>query len=214
MTKVGIIGSGEVGQTLAKGFKKHGHDVRIGSREGNKLADWSKEHGIAEGTFAEIVAHGDVVVLCVAGLAAEELIKGVAGALAGKTVIDATNPISGPPVNGVLPYFTGPNDSLMERLQRAAPNAHFVKAFSSVGNSLMVNPTFDGGRATMFIAGSDAGAKRAVTAILDQFGWDTEDVGGAEGARAIEPLCQLWCAPGFLRNDWAHAIKFVRPAKK
>jgi len=188
--------------------------VRIGSREGNKLADFTKEHGIKEGTFADVATHGDVVVLCVAGRVAEDLVKGIASSLAGKIVIDATNPISGAPVNGILPYFTSPNESLMERIQRAVPRAQFVKAFSCVGNSLMVNPTFEGGRATMFIAGNDSAAKVTVTSILDQFGWDTEDIGTAEGARAIEPLCQLWCAPGFLRNDWAHAFKVVRAVKK
>lgn len=210
MAKVGVLGSGDVGKVLALGFKKHGHDVRIGSREGTKLAGWSAENGVAEGTFEAVAAHGEVLVLGVAGRVAEELVKGLARSLEGKTVIDATNPIAGGPVNGILPYFTGPNDSLMERLQKAAPGARFVKAFSSVGNAFMVNPSFPGGRPTMFIAGDDSGAKAQVTGILEQFGWDAEDVGGVEGARAIEPLCQLWCAPGFLRNQWAHAFKVLR----
>lgn len=210
MAKVGVLGSGDVGKVLALGFKKHGHDVRIGSREGTKLAGWSAENGVAEGTFEAVAAHGEVLVLGVAGRVAEELVKGLARTLEGKTVIDATNPIAGGPVNGILPYFTGPNDSLMERLQKAAPGARFVKAFSSVGNAFMVNPSFPGGRPTMFIAGDDSGAKAQVTGILEQFGWDAEDVGGVEGARAIEPLCQLWCAPGFLRNQWAHAFKVLR----
>ena len=210
MAKVGVLGSGDVGKVLALGFKKHGHDVRIGSREGTKLAGWSAENGVAEGTFEAVAAHGEVLVLGVTGRVAEEVVKGLARSLEGKTVIDATNPIAGGPVNGILPYFTGPNDSLMERLQKAAPGARFVKAFSSVGNAFMVNPSFPGGRPTMFIAGDDAGAKAQVTGILEQFGWDAEDVGGVEGARAIEPLCQLWCAPGFLRNQWAHAFKVLR----
>ena len=210
MAKVGVLGSGDVGKVLALGFKKHGHDVRIGSREGTKLAGWSAENGVAEGTFEAVAAHGEVLVLGVAGRVAEELVTGLARTLEGKTVIDATNPIAGGPVNGILPYFTGPNESLMERLQKAAPGARFVKAFSSVGNAFMVNPSFPGGRPTMFIAGDDADAKAQAVAILDQFGWDAEDVGGVEGARAIEPLCQLWCAPGFLRNQWAHAFKVLR----
>jgi hypothetical protein len=211
MARYGVIGSGDVGKALALGLKKHGHDVRIGSRDGKKLADWSRERGIVEGTFAEVAEHGEVVVLAVAGGVAEEAVKGVARSLAGKVAIDATNPIGGPPVNGILSLFTGPNDSLMERLQRAVPAARFVKAFSCVGNALMVDPRLSGGRPTMFIAGNDAAAKKQVTALLDQFGWDAEDVGGAEGARAIEPLCQLWCAPGFLRNDWARAFRVLRP---
>ena len=211
MARYGVVGSGDVGKALAVGLKKHGYDVHIGSRDGKKLAAWSKETGIPEGTFAAVAEHGEVVILAVAGGVAEEAVKGVARQLSGKVVIDATNPISGPPVNGILPLFTGPNDSLMERLQRAVPAARFVKAFSCVGNALMVDPRLPGGRPTMFIAGSDAAAKREVTALLDRFGWDAEDVGGVEGARAIEPLCMLWCAPGFLRNDWTHAYRVLRP---
>jgi hypothetical protein len=211
MASYGVIGSGDVGKALALGLKKHGHDVRIGSRDGKKLAAWTKGRGISEGTFAAVADHGETVILAVAGGVAEEAVKGLARQLAGKVVIDATNPISGPPVNGILPLFTGPNDSLMERLQRAVPEARFVKGFSCVGNALMVDPRLPGGRPTMFIAGSDAAAKRQVTALLEQFGWDVEDVGGVEGARAIEPLCLLWCAPGFLRNDWTHAYKVLRP---
>ena len=127
-------------------------------------------------------------------------------------MIDACNPIGGgPPVNGVLSYFTTLTDSLMERLQKAYPAAHFVKAFNSVGNAQMVNPHFSGGRPTMFICGADANAKRVVTQILDQFGWDTEDMGAVEAARAIEPLCMLWCIPGIGKNDWSpHAFKLLR----
>jgi predicted dinucleotide-binding enzyme len=117
-------------------------------------------------------------------------------------------------VQGVLQFFTGPNDSLMERLQEAFPALRLVKAFNSVGQGLMVHPQLVGGRPTMFIAGNDAAAKAEVTQLLDAFGWDTEDMGGAVAARAIEPLCMLWCIPGFARNDWAHAFKMLRPAER
>lgn len=210
MTTVGILGSGDVGKTLALGFKRHGHTVTIGSREGTKLADWSAEHGIPEAPFAAAVAGAEVVVLAVAGRVAEALVESLADALAGKIVLDATNPISGAPVGGIVPFFTGPNDSLMERLQAKAPGARFVKCFSSVGSHLMVNPTLPGGTPTMFIAGDDAAAKAAARAILVQFGWDIEDVGPAVGARAIEPLCQLWCARGFGQGQWVHAFALLR----
>jgi predicted dinucleotide-binding enzyme len=131
--------------------------------------------------------------------------------IAGKTVIDATNPIAdAAPVNGVLRYFTDMNESLMERLQQRFPDAHFVKAFSSVGNACMVNPQFKGGKPTMFICGNNEAAKAVVSNILDQFGWETADMGSAEAARAIEPLCMLWCIPGFTQNDWVHAFKLLR----
>jgi hypothetical protein len=129
----------------------------------------------------------------------------------GKTVIDTTNPIAdAPPENGVLKFFTSLDRSLMEQLQSAFPDAHFVKAFNSVGNALMVNPEFGGTRPTMFICGNDAGAKREVGKILDLFGFEVEDMGGAQAARAIEPLCILWCIPGFLHNRWMHAFKLLK----
>ena len=210
--KVGVIGSGIVGQTLAAGFLKHGHEVEIGTREPAKLKDWAAKHnGTAVKPFAEAAGFGDV--LAVAGEAALEALKQAgAAAIAGKTVIDACNPIGGgPPVNGVLSYFTTLTDSLMERLQKAYPEAHFVKAFNSVGNAQMVNPQFAGGRPTMFICGNDAGAKKTVTQILDEFGWDTEDMGAVEAARAIEPLCKLWCIPGVGKGDWSpQAFKLLR----
>jgi hypothetical protein len=133
-------------------------------------------------------------------------------ALDGKTVIDACNPIGGgPPVNGVLSYFTPQNESLMERLQKDYPFAHFVKAFNSVGSGQMVNPEFAGGRPTMFICGDNNDAKATVAQILDQFGWDTEDMGAIQAARPIEALCMLWCIPGIGKNDWSpHAFKLLR----
>jgi 8-hydroxy-5-deazaflavin:NADPH oxidoreductase len=211
--KVGVIGSGVVGQTLAAGFLKHGHQVQIGTRAPAKLKDWAaRNKGAAVKSFADAAAFGDVVVLAVAGQVAQEAVKLAGAGLAGKTVIDACNPIGGgPPVNGVLSYFTPQNESLMEQLQKATPEAHFVKAFNSVGNAQMINPQFAGGRPTMFICGNDAQAKKTVASICDQFGWDTEDMGAVEAARAIEPLCRLWCIPGVGKGDWsAHAFKLLR----
>jgi len=150
-------------------------------------------------------------VLSVKGSAAVDALRAASVTdLAGKTIVDTTNPLAdSPPVNGVLRFFTSFDESLMERLQRAFPAAHFVKAFNSVGSSLMVHPKLKGGKPTMFICGNDESAKKAVTGILDQFGWETSDMGKVEGARAIEPLCILWCIPGFLRNDWEHAFKML-----
>jgi predicted dinucleotide-binding enzyme len=213
---VGILGSGSVGRVLAKGFLDRGDSVMLASRTPAKLEEWRKEAGprASVGTPQEAAAWGELVVLAVKGTAAEDAVRSAPpAALAGKTVIDTTNPIAPvPPENGVLKYFTSLDDSLMERLQRIAPDARFVKAFSCVGNALMVHPELPGGRPTMFICGDDEGAKRDVVAILDSFGWDSEDLGGAPAARAIEPLCILWCIPGFLRNDWRRAYQVMRPA--
>jgi predicted dinucleotide-binding enzyme len=209
MQKTGVIGSALVGQTLAAGFKKHGYDVRIGSRTPAKLSDFSSSSGIQSGTFADVAAWADAVVLAVSGKVAEEALRAAGEAnLRGKVVIDATNPIAdGPPVDGVIPYFTGPNESLMERLQKAFPQVKFVKAFSCVGAARMVNPSFAGGTPTMFYCGNDADAKAFVAKALEQFGWEAADMGSAVAARAIEPLAQLWCIPGFRQNSWTHAFK-------
>jgi 8-hydroxy-5-deazaflavin:NADPH oxidoreductase len=212
MPTFGVLGSGEVGQILAKGLKDHGYQVRIGSRTPAKLADYAKRTGIQAGTFAEVARWGEAIVLSVAGGAAEQVLA-LAGrdALRGKLVIDTTNPIAEePPEQGVLKYITGPNSSLMEQLQRVYPEARFVKAFSCVGSARMVDPDFHGTRPTMFYCGDDADAKATVARILDQFGWDVEDMGGAIAARAIEPLAVLWCIPGFLRGSWTHAFHLLR----
>lgn len=216
MTKIAVIGSGTVGETLANGFLALGHEVMRGSREPAKLADWHKQAGgkAQIGNLAECGKFGQTFVLAVAGGGAEAAVEqiGVAN-LDGKTVIDTTNPISGPPVDGVLPFFTGPNSSLMETLQHKAPQARFVKAFNSVGAPQMVNPKVEGGPPTMFICGDDASAKQEVTAHLKAFGCETADMGTAKSARAIEPLCALWCILGFTQNSWMHAFKLLRPAK-
>jgi predicted dinucleotide-binding enzyme len=214
--KVGVLGSGDVAKVLASGFLEHGHQAKLGSRSPEKLSAWQAENPTGStGTFAEAAAFGEAVVLAVKGTAALEALE-LAGAanLAGKTVMDATNPIAdAPPVNGVLQFFTDINYSLMEKLQAAFPQAHLVKCFNSVGNILMINPQLAGGiRPTMFICGNNEAAKKQVSGILDQFGWEADDRGKAEAARAIEPLCMLWCIPGFVRNDWMHAFKVLRPA--
>jgi predicted dinucleotide-binding enzyme len=211
---IGILGSGDVGEALANGFLKHGHEVMRGSRDPGKLANWKAKTGpnASVGTFAETAKFGQILALAVKGSAAEAVIRECGTALAGKTILDATNPISDdPPVDGVLKYFTRPNESLMERLQKAAPSANFVKSFSIVSSSLMVNPQLPGGPPTMFICGDNAGAKAQATEILHTFGWEVEDMGTAVAARAIEPLAIVWCIPGFLRNDWTHAFKMLRP---
>jgi predicted dinucleotide-binding enzyme len=214
MKRVAVLGSGAVGQVLADGLLRHGYDVMRGSREPAKLAEWKTKAGAVArtGTFAEAARHGELVVLAVKGNAAESVLDLCgADALVGKTVIDTTNPIADqPPVNGVLHYFTTLERSLMEQLQQRVPAARFVKAFSCVGNALMVNPKIAGGPPTMFICGNDAGAKAETREILDRFGWETEDMGAVEAARAIEPLCMLWCIPVFREKLSGHAFKMLK----
>lgn len=213
--KIGIVGSGQVGRVLATGFLKEGHKVMLGTRNLSKeeVVNWQKDNtdGLL-GSFQETAQFGDIIVLAVSGLAVEDAIS-----LAGnehffeKVVIDATNPIAAvPPDNGVLKFFTTLEVSLMERIQNILPAAKVVKAFSCVGNAHMYKPDFPGNIPSMFICGNDEGAKKIVTKILTSFGWETEDMGGMEAARAIEPLCILWCIPGFIRNEWKHAFKLLK----
>jgi len=209
--KIGVIGSGHVGQTLAAGLKALGHEVRIGSREGNRLAEFTASSGVAEGRFADVAREAEVVIVALKGEVAEAVVRSLAAELAGKPVLDTTNPIAGAPEGGVIPYFTAANESLLERLQAAAPDAKLVKFFNSVGAGLMVQPKLPGGTPTMFLCGNDADAKSVAAKLAAELGWNVEDVGSARAGHALEALCQIWCAPGFLRNDWAHAFAVLRP---
>lgn len=211
--KIGIIGSGVVGKALAAGFIKHGYEVMAGSRQPAKLTDWQTEisPNLRTGDFLQTASFGDVLILATKGTVSEDVIK-LAGIdkFSGKTVLDATNPIAdSEPVNGVLKFFTSFDESLMERYQKLAPEVNFVKAFNSVGAHFMVNPNFES-KPTMFICGNSDAAKSETKEILEQFGWEVEDMGKAEAARAIEPLCMLWCIPGFRENRWTHAFKLLK----
>ena len=213
--KVGIIGSGIVGRVLASGSLKEGHQVMLGTRNISKedIVKWKSENknGLL-GSFQETAQFGEIIVLAVSGLVVEDAIN-LAGKehFSNKTIIDATNPIAAvPPENGVLKFFTTLEESLMEKIQKQLPDAKLVKAFSCVGNASMYKPNFNGSKPSMFICGNDEDAKKTVTAILTSFGWETEDMGKVESARAIEPLAMLWCIPGFIRNQWTHAFKVLK----
>ena len=213
--KVGIIGSGIVGQVLAKAFKAEGYEVTLGTRNTSKedVLKFNKVTNIAIATFEEVAKQAQVIVLATKGSGAEEAIK-LAGInnFSNKVVIDTTNPISETvaPSNGVIHFFTSLEESLMERIQKLIPEAKVVKAFNSVGNAFMYKPKFPGGTPTMFICGNDDRAKTVVKDFLSLFGWETEDMGQIEAARAIEPLAILWCIPGFIGNQWTHAFKLLK----
>ena len=213
--KIGIIGSGQVGQVLAKALTSEGHDVMLGTRNTSKeeVVKFKNENAaISIGSFEDTAKFGELLVLATGGSVTEEAIV-LAGLnnFSNKVVIDATNPIAKEaPVNGVLKFFTDYNSSLMEKLQQLIPEAKLVKAFNSVGNAVMYKPKFEAGIPTMFICGNDEEAKKTVAGILISFGWETEDMGKVEAARAIEPLCILWCIPGMLSNQWTHAFKLLK----
>jgi len=212
--KIGILGSGSVGRVLGAGFREQGHTVMLGSRDPNKaeVRQWvGSDSGALAGTFEQAAQFGEMIVLATLGRGAEEAIRLAGPAnLAGKTIIDATNPIAeAPPQDGVLSFFTGPNESLAERVQAAAPQAHVVKAFNSVGANRMIHPKYEQGQPTMFYCGNDAGARKQTEAVIRGFGWEPFDCGSLTAARALEPLCILWCLPGFRSNQWSHAFKLL-----
>jgi predicted dinucleotide-binding enzyme len=199
---------------LGAGFREQGHTVMMGSRDPNKaeVRRWvGKDPGALAGTFEQAAQFGELVVLATLGRAAEEAVALAGPAnLAGKTVIDTTNPIAdAPPVDGVLSYITGPNESLGERVQAAALEAHVVKAFNSAGAAQMIHPKYEQGPPTMFYCGNHAGAKQQAEEVIRSFGWEPFDCGTLVAARAIEPLCILWCLPGLRQNQWNHAFKLL-----
>lgn len=192
-----------------------GYDVMIGTRDVTKpdLVKFASDNtGMKIGTFAESAAFADFAFLATLGGAAVDCIK-ICGPdnLKGKIVIDATNPISGAPVNGVFPYFTA-EKSLLEMLQETYPEIKFAKGFSSTGATTFYKPQFkDGLKGSLFTCGNYPEAKELVVKIGNQFGWEVEDAGDATMGRPIESLCILWCFYGFARNDWYHAFKVIRP---
>jgi len=216
--KIGILGSGDVAKSLGYGFLKYGYSVMLGTRTASKLDDWKKIAGdkALVGTFADAAAYGEIIVLATKATYAKNSIKmACIENMAGKTVIDATNPIADlAPENGVLRFFTNLDKSFMEDLQTTFSTVKFVKAFNSIGSPFMVNPDFGGIKPSMCICGNDENSKSEVKTIVDLFGFEAEDMGGAEAARAIEPLCMLWCIPGLRENKWAHAFKLLKKIGK
>jgi hypothetical protein len=198
---IGILGSGVVGRSLAKGYARHGHRIRIGTRQ-------AEIEGVPTAPPREVAAAAELVVLAVQGAVAVDLVTEVADELTGKVLIDATNPLE--MASGRPELFVGTTDSLGERVQRAAPSARVVKAYNTVGNALMVDPDLPGGPPTMFIGGNDDEAKGTVTRLLEDTGWEVADLGGIEASRWMEPMCMVWTTYGFRTGTWTHAFKLLR----
>jgi 8-hydroxy-5-deazaflavin:NADPH oxidoreductase len=204
--KIGILGSGVVGQTLARAFAATGHDAKIGTRK----PDDPKLKEFQAGSFADVARFAELAVLATSWSGTESAIKlADPKNLAGKVVIDVTNPLKMSP-NGPPTLAIGLNDSAGEQVQRWLPQAKVVKAFNIAGNSLMFKPQLPGGPPDMFIGGNDAAAKQTVTGILKSFGWNVIDLGSIDVARYLEPLAMVWIAYGFKTNTWNHAFKLLR----
>jgi hypothetical protein len=199
--RIGILGSGAVGQALARGYAAHGHEVRIGTRQ-------PEIDGHRVGSPSDVAREAELVVLAVRGDAAVDLVESLSEQLDGKVLVDATNPLDHS--SGTPRLFVGHDDSLGERVQRAAPGARVVKAYNTVGNALMVDPQLPGGPPTMCIGGDDEAAKRTITQLLVDTGWDVADLGGIDASRYLEPLCMAWVAYGVRNGTWGHAFKLLR----
>jgi predicted dinucleotide-binding enzyme len=213
-SRVGVLGTGEVGRRLAAGFLSYGHDVMIGSRDPEKpeLQEWlsGEGAGIEAGTFGETASFGELLVLALFGAAAEQVIADVgADQFSGKVVIDAMNPLDFSA--GFPPRLAiSGEDSLGERVQRALPDAKVVKAFNIIGNTYFVEPSFPEGQPTMLIAGEDEDAKRTVAGVLADFGWpEPVDIGGIQGSRELEAICIAWVKIGGARGAWDHGFKLL-----
>jgi predicted dinucleotide-binding enzyme len=210
-TKVGVLGSGDVGKSFARAFIALGHDVKIGSRSPEKLYDFVAEAGdrVTSSTFEQAARFGDVIALATLGTGTEEALQlAQPKNFDGKVVIDATNPLEFSP-GGPPHLFIGHTDSLGESIQRWLPSARVVKAFNTVGNPLFFKPKFPDGPPTMFLCGNDAEAKKLVSQICDEFGWAVSDIGGIAGSRYLEPMCITWVLHGILAGTWTHAFKML-----
>lgn len=209
--KIGILGSGNVAKALGSAFLALKHDVKLGSREPQKLEQWRKGAGPSAlaGTFSEAAEFGEIVVLATLGVATVQAIE-LAGKqrFKGKLVIDTTNPLDFS--TGAPRLSVGHTDSGGEQVQRAIPDAKVVKCFNTVGAPHMFRPDFKGGPPDMFICGEDEGAKGRMRELLGQFGWNTLDIGGIAGARYLEPMCLVWVLSAMKGGTWDQAFKLLR----
>ncbi|OOG69583.1 NADPH-dependent F420 reductase [Algoriphagus sp. A40] len=188
MKKIGVLGSGVVGRTLAEGFVKRGYEVMLGTGHPNKLSDWQSGANGKVGSFEKAANFGDLIVFAIKGTAALEIAQLVKVGISEKTVLDVTNPISDKsPKDGTRTFFTSEDESLMEKLQELIPEAHFVKAFNYFDSKAMVNSSKSKAQ-TMNICGNEESAKIEAKEVLSQFGFKTKDMGKADAAREIELL--------------------------
>ncbi|KAA9339075.1 NADP oxidoreductase [Hymenobacter busanensis] len=212
--KIGILGTGTVGQTLGAKLLELGHGVLLGGRSATneKAQAWAAQQGglARAGSFEDAAVFGELVIVATLGSGTIDAVQQAGPErLAGKTVIDLTNPLDFS--RGMPPtLFVGHTDSLGEQIQRALPAAHVVKTLNIVSVNQMINPASTGGEPDMLLAGNDAGAKQRVTELLQQLGWKRiTDLGGIEEARVLEPLVLLWVRYGLKHNTWGHALQYM-----
>lgn len=209
-----VLGSGQVGRSLGSGLVRHGHDVVMGSRDpqAEQVRAWRSDAGsrATAASHAEAAQQCEVAVLALAWSGAESALQ-LAGAdnLAGKVVIDVTNPLGAGPQGPQL--VIGHTDSGGEQVQRWLPGSRVVKTWNTVNHAHMIDPRIPGGPGDMFYCGDDLDAKTFVADLLDQCGWPSIDVGGIDGARMLEPMVMLWVRYAMAHGTSDHAFKLLRP---
>jgi predicted dinucleotide-binding enzyme len=215
--KIGVLGTGMVGATIAGKLVALGHDVKMGSRTAtnDKAAAWAAGAGAraSHGTFADAAAFGEVVFNCTSGGAALDALQAAGAAnLDGKILLELSNPLEF--AKGMPPtLFTGNTDSLGERIQAAFPGTKVVKTLNTVNAGLMVDPgKVAGGDHDVFVSGNDAAAKARVTEILrGWFGWkNVVDLGDITTSRAVESYLLLWVRLWGALHTFDFNIKIVR----
>jgi len=189
--RLGIIGAGHAGGTLGRLWESQGHDVRFGVRDPGTESGGGLSHDRI-GSVADVAAFGDVIVLAIPYAATADALK-AAGPLAGKTVIDCTNPLL-PDLSGLA---IGTTTSAGEEVAKLIPAARVVKAFNSIGYTNFANPVFKGEKASMFYCGDDAGAKLIVAELGNQLGFDMIDAGPLSQSRWLEAMAMLWISMAF-----------------
>lgn len=189
--RIAVIGTGNVGAVLGRRWARGGHDVTFGTRrpdDASVLALVEAAGPRASAALPADAASGaEVVVLAVPGGAALETAAGLGG-LAGKIVVDCTNPI----LPGLAGLSVGTSDSGAEALARALPGARVVKAFNTTGSKNMEHPVYPGGRLAMFVCGDDPAARTVVAGLAEELGFGAVDCGPLASARYLEPLAMVW----------------------
>ncbi len=211
--KIGIIGSGTVGQQLGLGFIRLGHEVKIGTRSVDKLKDWINQAGekASTGSPAEASKFGELLVLATSWEGTEGAIK-IAGKenFSGKILIDVTNPLDfsqGPPPK----IAVSPGNSGGEQIQKMLPKTKVVKAFNIISAYIMIKPGREEGDPDLFIAGNDSEAKQKVTSLAEELGWKSViDMGDLSQSYWLETLAMMWIYYGFKNNSWSHAFKLLK----
>jgi len=206
-----IIGGGAVSTSLAAGLLKHNHVVTIGVRDPSKLKDFQSAHTNEKLKIMKIedaVQHGEIIIFAVNWQGAKETCHHIHKYVAKKIVIDVTNPIRVQSEQKYIGHLEQiPNSSGGEEVQKWLPESYVVKAWNSIGNAFMIDPTFD--HPTMPICGNNEDAKKVVGQLVKSVGWEPLDLGGIIACQFIEPLCPLWCTTGMKTGNWSNAFKIL-----